>query len=111
MYEGWCEKPASERGDLRVRRVVDCALTDRELFQQMATADLWLESRIHEVFFYLYGCRHCKTLGSRYYMWCSDLVVHACTVLDLNAKSSVSYQPKANLIKYIYNFERDPDFL
>ena len=28
--------------------------------------DLWLDSGIHQVFLYLYGCKHCKTLHCIY---------------------------------------------
>ena len=62
-YEEWCAKPSSERGDLRTRRSVDGRSTDRELFGAMDSGDLWLDSQIHEVFLYLYGCKHCETLA------------------------------------------------
>ena len=62
VYEAWCQQPPSERADVRVRRTVDAKCTDRELFEAMQLGDLWLESNLHEVFFYLYGCSHLRSL-------------------------------------------------
>ena len=61
VYKTWCQQPATERGELRGRRSVDVWKSDRELFAAMERKDLWLESNIHQVFLYLYNCKHCKT--------------------------------------------------
>ena len=61
-YNAWCAKPAAERGDVRVRRSVDTKRTDRELFEAMPLGDPWLESSIHEVYFYLRESKHLSNL-------------------------------------------------
>ena len=33
-------------------------LSDRELWASMETGDLWLDAKLHEVWFYLYSNRH-----------------------------------------------------
>ena len=61
-YETWCQRPATERGDMRARRHVDTKLTDRDFFSAMPIGDIWVESRIHEVYMYLWGCKYCVSL-------------------------------------------------
>ena len=62
-YESWRQLPATERGDLRVRRSVPTdKRSDREIFQEMELGDLWLESSVHEVFLYLFECKHLQKL-------------------------------------------------
>ena len=62
-YDSWCALPAKDRADLRVRRSVDATKTDKELFEEYPLGDLWIESGIHEVYFYLAGCKYCQTLA------------------------------------------------
>ena len=65
LYEKWLKLPAEQRGDLRCRRSVPEATkrSDREIFETMEMGDLWIDSSIHQVFLYLYGCRYCETLA------------------------------------------------
>ena len=44
--------------DMRHKNPVDNKKTDRELWQQMPMGDVWLDSEIHKVWFYLMGNRH-----------------------------------------------------
>ena len=62
-YEEWLALPSSSRGDLRRSQDIDLTRTDKEIFQSLEAGDLWLESRIHEVFLYLYSCKYVKQLG------------------------------------------------
>ena len=62
-YEQWRDLPSDARGDLRGRRDVDFSLTDKEIFENLPMGDLWLDSRIHEVFLYLFSCKHVELLG------------------------------------------------
>ena len=72
-YREWCQLPADQRGDIRARRSVDTKKTDRELFMGMEMGDLWLDSDIHKVFMYLYGCKYCKTSTASVYVMSVDL--------------------------------------
>ena len=62
VYESWLSKPAQERVDLRARISVDASRTDRELFSAMQLDDVWVDSKIHEVIFYLWQSKKCKIL-------------------------------------------------
>ena len=58
-YEAWRSQPYSNRGDIRGRRSVNSRqLTDKELFSNLPVGDVWVDSGIHMVFMYLYGCKH-----------------------------------------------------
>ncbi|OLP20537.1 hypothetical protein AK812_SmicGene48984, partial [Symbiodinium microadriaticum] len=61
-YEDWRIMPAVTRGDLRARQYVDLSKSDREIFAALPSNDLWLDSRIHEVFLYLYRCKKVELL-------------------------------------------------
>ena len=54
--------PSAARGDLRARHGVDLSQSDREIFQALPTGDLWVDSRVHEVFLYLYRCKYVELL-------------------------------------------------
>ena len=62
MYDRWQSLPAKHRGDTRGRMAVDLDMSDKEIFELQPLGDMWLESRIHEVFMYLYSCKYCKRL-------------------------------------------------
>ena len=62
-YAEWQALPAEHRGETRGLRTMDLALTDKEIFVSLPRGDLWLDSRIHEVFLYLCGSKHCVNLG------------------------------------------------
>ena len=63
MYETWRERPWTERADVRGRKHVDFKnYSDKELFGQMATGDLWLETGVHKVYMYLYECKYVQRL-------------------------------------------------
>ena len=71
-YEQWRDLPSDARGDLRGRRDVDFSLTDKEIFENLPMGDLWLDSRIHEVFLYLFSCKHVELLGLYIYVMLSQ---------------------------------------
>lgn len=60
-YTSWQALPPADRADARPRRNLDLSQSDKELFLGMPLGDLWVESRIHEVFLYLYQSKHCAT--------------------------------------------------
>ena len=62
-YEEWRSLPPEARADCRGRQKVDLATTDREIFESLSLGDVWVDSRIHEVFLYLYGCKNVQYLG------------------------------------------------
>ena len=62
MYDRWQSLPAKHRGDIRGRIAVDLDMSDKEIFELQPLGDMWLDSRIHEVFLYLYNCKYCKLL-------------------------------------------------
>ena len=55
--------PANERADLRGKQAVDLSQTDKEIFLALPRGDLWIDSRVHEVFFYLCGSKNCQYLS------------------------------------------------
>ena len=62
-YKQWRALPSSERGDLRGREEIDYySSSDREIFDSLPTGDLWLDSRVHEVYLCLFGCKHVQLL-------------------------------------------------
>ena len=61
-YEEWRAVPGKDRGDLRGRKEVDLSKSDREIFDALPLGDLWLDSRVHEVYLYLAGCKHVQPL-------------------------------------------------
>ena len=48
------------RGSLRRRIPVDLQKSDKELFESMPLGDVWVESRCHEAFEYLYHSKHLR---------------------------------------------------
>ena len=53
----------AERAECRGRRDVDLASrTDKEIFDALPMGDMWVDSRIHEVFLYLYSCKKVEHL-------------------------------------------------
>ena len=62
-YEEWRSLPPEARADCRGRQKVDLATTDREIFESLSLGDVWVDSRVHEVFLYLYGCKNVQYLG------------------------------------------------
>lgn len=47
--------------DLRRKVLIDGGLSDRELFAQMATGDVWDDAKMPEVFEYIWQNHHCRT--------------------------------------------------
>ena len=62
VYEKWRLLPLSERADCRGRADVNLDCTDKEIFHSLPLGDLWIDSRLHEVFLYLYHCKHVELL-------------------------------------------------
>ena len=66
-YERWCTLPTADRGDLRGRKEINYyKSSDKELFASLPTGDLWLDSRVHEVYLYLAGCKYVELLDCNY---------------------------------------------
>ena len=63
MYSGWQALPAEHRADLRGKAAIDLSLTDKEIFAGLPRGDLWIDSRIHEVFLYLYSSKYLQLHG------------------------------------------------
>ena len=47
--------------------------TDPQLFGELPLGDVWAESKCHEVFEYLWACRHVRTLHSYQSCTCADM--------------------------------------
>lgn len=62
VYEKWRQLPLCERAECRGRADVNLGCTDREIFASLPLGDLWIDSRIHEVFLYLYHCKNVEPL-------------------------------------------------
>lgn len=60
VYVQQLQSPA--HGDLRFRIVPDESKTDVQLFTEMEIGDTWPEARLKEVFDFLLGCKHVRTI-------------------------------------------------
>ena len=61
-FQEWRKLPPADRADIRTRRAIDLGNSDKEIFASLPTGDLWLDSRVHETFLYLYGSKNCQWL-------------------------------------------------
>lgn len=43
---------------LRHKRPVNLKMSDKDLFQSLPVGDLWLDGCMHQVWFYIYACKH-----------------------------------------------------
>ena len=60
IYQAQLASPA--RGQMRLRVEVDGGLSDRELFESLPIGDVWDDAGMRDLFEYLYGCKHCRTI-------------------------------------------------
>ena len=75
VYEQWRLLPLSERADCRGRSDINMDCTDKEIFDNLPLGDLWVDSRVHEVFIYLYHCKHVELLVCK--------LMHTCELMAL----------------------------
>ena len=49
---------------LRQKACLDLARSDRELFEEMETGDVWADAELHKVYWYLRTCKHMEIPSS-----------------------------------------------
>lgn len=59
IFRLWSDTSTRPRADVRNKLTLDPSKTDRQLFDEMDSHDIWVDSRIVETFLYLVENKNC----------------------------------------------------